>query len=90
MTTENISIMIEENEPTELSRYKKYLESMKRANKKYRENNKDKLREISRNYYNNHKDEEEFKFANREKAKKSYHKRKEQDIKNTTLMILQT
>jgi hypothetical protein len=81
---------MQEIEPTEISRYKKYLESMKRANKKYRENNKDKLREIARNYYNNHKDEEEFKIANREKAKKSYQKKRVKDLENTTLLILHT
>jgi hypothetical protein len=65
----------------EMSRYKKYIDAQKRANKKYRENNKQKFREISRNYYNNHKQEPEFQQRQRDKALKSYYKRKE--IKNT-------
>ena len=51
---------------------------MKRANKKYRETHKEKINEIARNFYNKHKDNEEFKKANREKAKRSYEKKQKE------------
>lgn len=58
-------------------RYEKYFESQKRANKKYRETHKDKFREISRKYYDAHKNDEEFMKRQREKSLKSYYKRKD-------------
>jgi|LauGreDrversion4_2_1035121.scaffolds.fasta_scaffold277855_1 hypothetical protein len=54
----------------------KYLISMRKANKKYRENNKEKFREYQKQYYHNHKHDETYMQKQRDKAKKSYHKRK--------------
>jgi vacuolar-type H+-ATPase subunit E/Vma4 len=75
---EPITLTIQEIEPQqdEVTKYKRYIEAQRRANKKYRENNKEKFREISRNYYNNHKTDPDFQQRQREKSLKSYHKRK--------------
>jgi hypothetical protein len=54
----------------------KYLESMRKANKKYRENNKAKFNEYQKQYYHKHKNDEDYVKMQREKALKSYYKRK--------------
>jgi hypothetical protein len=59
-------------------KYKNHLESMKKANKKYRDSHKEQILNIQKIYYSKHKDEEAFKIKQREKAKRSYHKRKEE------------
>ena len=78
-----ITMTIEEVDATqaiddEANKYKKYVESQKKANKKYRENNRDKFRQISRNYYNNHKTDPVFQQRQRQKSLKSYYKRKQE------------
>jgi hypothetical protein len=52
----------------------KYLISMRKANKKYRENNKQKFNEYQKHYYQLHKNDAEFVARQREKALKSYYK----------------
>jgi hypothetical protein len=54
----------------------KYLESMRKANKKYRENNKEKFNEYQKQYYQKRKHDETYVKMQREKALKSYYKRK--------------
>lgn len=62
----------------------KYLESMRKANKKYREKNKTKFNEYQKLYYLNNKNNEEYMKKQREKALKYYYKKKEQlNTKNT-------
>ena len=56
----------------------KYLESMRKANKKYRENNKSKFNEYQKQYYQKRKADESYVKMQREKALKSYYKRKSQ------------
>jgi len=62
----------------------KYLESMRKANKKYRENNKAKFNEYQKQYYQKHKNDETFVKMQREKALKSYYKRKSQKLETET------
>lgn len=59
-----------------LAECNKYLESMRKANRKYRENNKEKYNEYHKNYYHKNKTNEEYAQKQREKALKSYYKRK--------------
>ena len=47
-----------------------YTPAQKRANYKYNANNRQKINEIAKNWYNNHKDTEEFK-----QKKKEYNRR---------------
>ncbi len=54
----------------------KYLISMRKANKKYRETHRDKFNDYQKKYYHEHKQDEEYMKKQREKAKKSYYKRK--------------
>jgi hypothetical protein len=54
----------------------KYLISMRKANKKYRENHRDKFNEYQKLYYHEHKEDEDYMQKQRDKAKRSYHKRK--------------
>lgn len=56
----------------------KYLISMRKANKKYRETHKEKLNEYHKQYYKAHKSDEEYMNKQREKARKCYYKRKEE------------
>ncbi len=56
----------------------KYLESMRKANKKYRETHKEKFNEYQKLYYHAHKHDDEYMKKQREKAKKCYHKKKEE------------
>lgn len=56
--------------------HNKYLESMRKANKKYRENNKEKFNEYQKQYYQKHKHDDNFVKLQREKALKSYYKKK--------------
>jgi hypothetical protein len=73
-----VTIVLEEQEAPQT--YNKYLESMRKANKKYRENNKAKFNEYQKQYYQNHKNDESFVKMQREKALKSYYKRKAQKL----------
>lgn len=65
---------------TTTSSTNKYLNSMRKANKKYRENNKERFNEYQKQYYQKHKNEESFIQKQREKALKSYYKRKAQKL----------
>lgn len=60
----------------------KYLESMRKANKKYRENNKEKFSEYQKQYYQKRKNDESYVKMLREKALKSYYKRKTEKATN--------
>ena len=56
-----------------------YTDAQKRATKKYRENNKDKVNEQRKKYYQNRKDKDpNFLSYKRQKAKEYYAKRKEE------------
>jgi hypothetical protein len=63
-----------------LERLQKYKDNLKKAQKKYRENNKEKINEIARNYYNRNKDNEDFMKKQCEKSKKSQKKIKQLNI----------
>ena len=54
----------------------RYRVSIRKANKKYRINHRDKIREFQRDFYNRHKDEEDFKQVYRDRAKEYYEKKK--------------
>jgi len=66
----------------------KYLESMRKANKKYRENNKAKFNEYQKQYYQKHKNDEAYVKKQREKALKSYYKRKSKTEPSTEPSII--
>jgi hypothetical protein len=65
----------------------KYLESMRKANRKYRENNKAKFNEYQKQYYHSHKSDEEYMKKQRQKALKYYYKKKEQEEAQNTQNI---
>ncbi len=80
-----------QNESNELlvERYIKYRDSMSKANKKYRETHKEKMNELSKNYYHRKKNDEEFMEKMRTRARERYHAKKiaqqekmENEIKN--------
>lgn len=66
----------------------KYLVSMRKANKKYREKNKSKFNEYQKQYYQNHKNDEEYMKKQREKALKSYYKNKSKTKVSTEPSII--
>lgn len=75
----------------------KYLVAMRKANKKYREANKERFNNYMKEYYHNHMKQDEFKDKCREKARRNYHKRKlakkqlrEQEQQNNSPNLLQT
>ena len=53
-----------------------YTESQKRAIKKYQQNNKDKVNQIQKKYYDAHKNDPIFIEANRRRAKEYYERKK--------------
>ena len=53
-----------------------YTESQKRAIKKYQQNNKDKVNQIQKKYYDSHKNDPIFIEANRRRAKEYYERKK--------------
>jgi hypothetical protein len=63
--------------------HNKYLISMRKANKKYRENNRDKFNEYQKLYYHEHKHDEEYMQKQRDKSKRSYHKKKAEKQQKT-------
>jgi hypothetical protein len=69
-------------------KYKRIQASMSKANKKYRESHKDVVNKIARDFYNRHKDDEEWKAKQREKSKKSYYKKKERLHSELTLISI--
>ena len=58
--------------------HSKYLISMRKANKKYRETHREKYNDYQKKYYYEHKQDEEYMNKQREKARRSYYKRKEE------------
>ena len=62
-----------------VSRYNKMRENLRKACRKYSETHKEKINEIARNYYKEHKDNPEYKQKNCEKSKASYYRRKERE-----------
>jgi hypothetical protein len=56
----------------------KYLLSMRKANKKYRERNREKLAEYQKKYYQSKKTDENYAQKQREKALNYYYRKKEQ------------
>lgn len=68
-TDNNLSLII-------IDKYNKLNESRKRANAKYRINNPEKFRDISKSYYDRMKGDEEFMKKKREYAKAYYLKKK--------------
>ena len=71
---------MEENKDV-IIKYSSYTEAQKRATKKYRENNKDKVNEQRKKYYQKRKEEDpNFLNYKREKAKEYYKKKKESKV----------
>lgn len=70
-----------ENEQNIQIVYSSYTPAQARAIKKYRQNNKEKINELQKKYYNARKDDEDFLQMKRDKAKEYYNKRKN-NIKN--------
>jgi hypothetical protein len=68
--------MEEDKVKQQSGQYNRYLESMRKANKKYRENNKEYFNEYQKKYYQKHKDDENFVKMQREKALKYYYAKK--------------
>jgi|LakMenEpi03Aug12_release.lakeMendotaPanAssembly.Ray.scaffolds.fasta_scaffold1568266_1 hypothetical protein len=68
-------------EPKDI-KYSSYTEAQKRATKKYRENNKEKVNEQRKKYYQNRKTKDpNFLLYKRQKAKEYYAKKKERALK---------
>ncbi len=63
-------------EEKEKEKYERYLESMRKANKKYRLNNKQYFSEYQKNYYQKNKHNEEYAQKQRDKALKYYYTKK--------------
>jgi putative sterol carrier protein len=57
--------------------YKSYSQAQKKANLKYKANNKEKCNQLAKKYYDKKKDDPEYIQKKRESAKKYYLKRKE-------------
>lgn len=69
---------------TETIKYAWLIPSLEKAKKKYRDANREKLKEKAKQYYDAHKNEQEFKEKCRERSKSYYYSRKAQ---NTTQII---
>ena len=57
--------------------YKSYSQAQKKANLKYKANNKEKCNLLAKKYYDQSKDDPEYKQKKRDAAKRYYNKRKE-------------
>jgi hypothetical protein len=60
----------------DLKKFAKYKQSMKKAQIKYRENNRELINKISRDYYNRNKTNPEWLKKQSEKSQRSYQKKK--------------
>jgi hypothetical protein len=60
---------------------KKYLDSTRRANKKFRTTHREYYNKYQSDYYHSRKDDEEFAKRMRDKAMRSYYKRKSEKDK---------
>jgi hypothetical protein len=60
-----------------LARYERLKEQINRANKKYNQNNKDRVRELARNHYQRHKNDPIWIEKQREHSRNSYYRKKE-------------
>lgn len=68
-----------------ITKYSSYTEAQKRAIKKYRENNREKINELHKKYYENQKENDpQFLEKKRERAKE-YYKRKKENIKENNV-----
>jgi hypothetical protein len=79
--SEDLTIVVE--------KFKRYKNIMAQANKKYRENNKEKVNKIAKAYYDRHKDDEEWRKKQCEKSKRAYLKKKEKVKEENTALIIQ-
>lgn len=78
--------MTEENKENQEVKYSSYTEAQKKATKKYRENNKEKVNEQRKKYYQNRKEKDpHFLEYKRTKAREYYQKKKEVAKKHLTL-----
>jgi hypothetical protein len=68
--TEQITIVI----------YSTYTDAQKRAIKKYRENNREKVNELAKKYYEDQKKDPEYMKMKRERSRKYYLKKKAEKI----------
>lgn len=57
--------------------YKSYSQAQKKANLKYKANNKDKCNQLAKKYYDQKKDDPAYIQKKRESAKRYYQKKKE-------------
>jgi len=65
-----------ENEPIIQVIYSSYTPAQARAIKKYRQNNKERINELQKKYYDERKDDEAFLQMKRNKAREYYYRRK--------------
>jgi hypothetical protein len=65
--------------PTIEEKYNRYMENIKKANKKYIETHREKVNEQYRNYYHNHlANNDEYKLKKKEYNRQLYEKKKQQ------------
>jgi len=75
---------MDQTEPQVIIIYKTYSEAQKRANKKYSDNNKDKINKHMRTYYNKRKEvDPDFLEKRRQASKKAYYKKKLENQKKS-------
>lgn len=56
-------------------KYKRWLEQMRDVNRRYRQQHKEALKEYQKKYYDERKDDEEFRKKRCERSKRHYHKK---------------
>jgi len=60
-----------------IDKYNKLRSAQLKASKKWMENNKTKVNEYAKHYYDKHKDDDDFKTKHSQKAKDYYHRMKQ-------------
>lgn len=74
---------MDQTEPKIIYVYSSYTDAQKRANKKYANNNKDKINQHMRTYYNKRKEvDPDFLEKRRASSKKAYYKKKNALLEN--------
>jgi hypothetical protein len=74
---------------SDAERFAKLKEQLAKANQKWRANNKEKVNEISKNYYERNREDPEFRKKQSEKAMRAYHKRKAREFEENTLLVIE-
>jgi len=69
-------------------KFKKYKQSLAKAQIKYRENNRDLINKIARDYYDRHKSNPEWRQKQSEKSKRAYTKKRDKEYIEKTLFSI--